>query len=137
MTIIYSLVTWRGAKNNNCQLIFFLFSSFYFWAVPVILQILLWKRNKAEDVVKKIILDGNITTTNTHTRNTHTYTHIYIYISIYLYIYIYIYISISIYIYIYLYLYIYIYISIDTNRYQQCNKSAEYNCRANLIVIAK
>ena len=33
------------------------------------------------------------------------------------------------------YIYIYIYIYIDTNRYQQCNKSAQYNCRAKYILL--
>ena len=44
-----------------------------------------------------------------------------------IYIYIYIYISI------YIYIYIYIYIHIDTNKYQQCNKRAQYNCRAIIV----
>ena len=40
---------------------------------------------------------------------------------------------ISIYIYIYIYIYIHI-MYIDTNRYQQCNKSVQYN---NLILMVK
>ena len=30
-------------------------------------------------------------------------------------------------------IYIYTYIHIDTNKYQQCNKRAQYNCRAIIV----